>query len=156
MSENHGLQDLILVLQWVGSLYAPWAPSEQYYEMANRALRCPTLSRSCFSVQALMIFAIAQHGSDLKLEARISIDAAIAIALELGINSREFAEHNGEGNPVLEESWRRTYYFLHLTDQHFAVVVNSPFFTMRDIPSLVNLPCDDEYYELGVSTKNVG
>jgi nicotinate-nucleotide pyrophosphorylase (carboxylating) len=103
-----------------------------------------------------MIFAIAQHSSDLKLEARITMDAAIAVALELGINSREFAEHNGEGNPVLEESWRRTYYFLHLTDQHFAVVVNSPFFAMRDIPTIVDLPCDDEYYELGVSTKHVG
>jgi hypothetical protein len=151
MNENHGLQDLLLVLQWVGSLYAPWTPSEQYYEKAYRALRSPTLLRSCFSVQALMIFAIAQHNSDLKLEARITLDAAIAIALELGINSRDFAKQYGEGSPVLEESWRRTYYFLHLTDQHFAVVVNSPLFTMRDVLNSVDLPCDDEYYELEVS-----
>jgi hypothetical protein len=99
-----------------------------------------------------MIFAIAQHNSDLKLEARITLDAAIAIALELGINSRDFAKQYGEGNPVLEESWRRTYYFLHLTDQHFSVVINSPMFAMRDILNSVDLPCDDEYYELGVSS----
>jgi hypothetical protein len=156
MNENHGLQDLILVLQWIGSLYAPWTTSEQYYEKANQALRSPTLPRNCFSVQALMIFALAQHNSDLKLEARMTLDAAIVVALELGINSKEFAEHNGQGSPVLEESWRRTYYFLHLTDQHFAVAVNNPFFAMRDIPPLVDLPCDDEYYELGVSIKHVG
>ncbi|KAF2798230.1 hypothetical protein K505DRAFT_233714 [Melanomma pulvis-pyrius CBS 109.77] len=149
MSENHQLQDLLLVMQWVGSIYAPWTTSDPYYEKAHQALQKPTLPRNGFSVQALMIFAVAQHHSDLKLEARITLNLAIAIALELGMNSKEFAQRNGEGNPVLEESWRRTYYLLYLTDQHFSVVVNNPTFTLRDLPNLVDLPCDDEYYELG-------
>jgi len=148
--ENHGLQDLLLAMQWIGSVHAPWAPSEPYYERALEALRKPTLPRNGFSIQALLILAIAQHHSDLKIEARMSLDSAIAIALEIGLTTQEFAQQCGEGNPVLEESWRRTYYLLHHTDQHFSVVVSSPMFTLRDVPNVVDLPCDDKYYELGV------
>ncbi|KAF2707329.1 hypothetical protein K504DRAFT_458763 [Pleomassaria siparia CBS 279.74] len=147
--ENHGLQDLLLVMRYIGSIYAAWTPSDSYYERAYQALHEPRLPRNGFSVQALMLFAIAQHHSDLRVEARTTLDVAIAIALEIGINSKVFAQMHGERDAVLEESLRRTYYFLHLVDQHFSVVVNNPIFAMRDLPSTVDLPCDEEFYERG-------
>jgi hypothetical protein len=109
------------------------------------------LSRTPFTVQALILFAIAQHHQDLRLEARNVLDLAILIALELEMNKQDFAHVHGEGDPVLQESWRRTWYILSITDQHFAIVMNSPVYQLADMPSNVDLPCDDEFYEAGVS-----
>lgn len=153
MNQNHGMEALLVVLEWIGSMYAPWAPSEPYYEVGLEAINAPTLPRTPFNVQALMLFAIAQHHSDLKPESRKTLDLAISIALELQMNDRCFAQAYGEADPVLEESWRRTYYILQVVDQHFSVVVNSPVYTLARVPNTVDLPCDDEYYETGVSQK---
>jgi hypothetical protein len=87
----------------------------------------------------------------MRLEARKTLDLAILIALELDMNKRDFARIHGEGDPVLEESWRRTWYILSITDQHFAIVVNCPIYQLANIASDVELPCDDEFYEAGVS-----
>jgi nicotinate-nucleotide pyrophosphorylase (carboxylating) len=130
-------------------------PSELYYRIASEAFCSTNLPKTGFSVQAMMIFAIAQHHSNLKLEARRTLDMAISIGLELRINSKEFAYEHGEGDPVLEESWRRTYYFLYMADQHFAISATNPLFTMIHVENEVDLPCDDEFYETGVSTSGV-
>jgi hypothetical protein len=50
---------------------------------------------------------------------------------------------------VLEESWRRTYYMLHVTEQHFAIQSMSPIHTLTAVSNKVDLPCDDEYFESG-------
>jgi hypothetical protein len=151
MLANHGLGELSLVLEWIGSIYVSWCPSEPYYQAALEAMSSPLLSRTPFTVQALILFAIAQHHQDLRLEARNVLDLAILIALELEMNKQDFAHVHGEGDPVLQESWRRTWYILSITDQHFAIVMNSPVYQLADMPSNVDLPCDDEFYEAGVS-----
>jgi hypothetical protein len=151
MLTNHGLGDLSLVLEWIGSIHVSWCPSEPYCKAALDALSSPLLSRTPFTVQALMLFAIAQHHQDMRPEARKTLDLAILIALELDMNKRDFARIHGEGDPVLEESWRRTWYILSITDQHFAIVVNCPIYQLANIASDVELPCDDEFYEAGVS-----
>lgn len=102
-------------------------------------------------MQALLLFAIAEHNQDLKREAQQSLTRATALAMELGMNRRDFARQHGEGDPVLEESWRRTYYLLALTDQHCAVLISYPDFSLRDVPNEVELPCEEEEYEEGVS-----
>ncbi|KAF2267636.1 hypothetical protein CC78DRAFT_63245 [Lojkania enalia] len=148
LSNSHCMENLLSVLHWIGSIYSPSVPSEPYYEVANEQLN-KILPKTAFSVQALLLFAIAQHHYNLRPESRNMLDLAIGIALEIGMNTKDFAKQHGEGNPVLEESWRRTYYFLHLCDQHFAVIVSSPFYALRDISNEVDLPCDDEVYESG-------
>jgi nicotinate-nucleotide pyrophosphorylase (carboxylating) len=151
LSPNHGLGDLSLVLEWIGSLYASWCPSEPYYKAALGAMTSPSLLHTPFNVQALMLFAIAQHHQDLRPQSRETLDRAILIALELDMNKREFARAYGEGDPVLEESWRRTWYILSVVDQHFAIVSNSPIYQLANMPNEVDLPCDDEFFEAGVS-----
>ncbi|KAF2629875.1 nicotinate-nucleotide diphosphorylase [Macroventuria anomochaeta] len=149
MLANHALGDLLLVLEWIGSLYASWCPSETYYQAALEAMSSASLARTPFTVQALMLFAIAQHHQDMRPESRKILDLAILIALELDMNKRDFARLWGEGNPVLEEAWRRTWYMLSITDQHFAIVMNSPIYQLANMPISVDLPCDDEFYEAG-------
>jgi hypothetical protein len=147
---HHGMDELILVLQYIGSMYAPWTPSEPYMEMASLALRSPLLGHSPFNVQALTLLALAQYHSNLKQEGQAQLSLAIEIALELRMNQRGFAEAYGESNSVLEESWRRTYYLLNVVDQHFAIFSNTPIYTLANVPNSVDLPCDDEYYVSGL------
>lgn len=147
---SHGMTVLLSVLHWIGSMYAPWVLSDPYYEAAVKAVDPLTLAHTPFNVQALMMFALGQFHCNLKGEARKTLSVATTIALALGMNERAFAQAYSGGDPVLAESWRRTYYMLCLVDQHFAVVTNTPFYPLLSVPNNVDLPCDDEYYESGV------
>ncbi|EMD68910.1 hypothetical protein COCSADRAFT_109990 [Bipolaris sorokiniana ND90Pr] len=149
LKANHGMPVLLLVLQWIGSFYAPWVPSEPYREAALKAVASPTLERTPFNIQSLMLFAIAEFYCNLKGPARERLEIAVTLALELSMNERDFAHAYGEGDTVLEESWRRTYYMLYIVDQHFAIITNTPFHLLLAVPNNVDLPCDDEYYKSG-------
>jgi hypothetical protein len=149
LNTNHGMHELLIILQYVGSVYAPWISSEPYLKTALEALSSPALAHTPFNVQALMVLAIAQYYHNLKQEGQAWLNLATSLALDLGMNQRDFAQTFGESQPVLEESWRRTYYMLSVADQHFAIVSNSPIYTLSNVPNEVELPCDDEYYESG-------
>ncbi|KAF1920553.1 Quinolinate phosphoribosyl transferase [Ampelomyces quisqualis] len=149
LQHNHGTEELVLVLQYIGSIYAPWTPSDLYMKTAIQALRSPLLVHTPFVVQALMLLALALHHCNLKQESHERLSVAIDFALELGMNQRGFAQAYGESNQVLEESWRRTYYMLNIADQHLAIISNSPIYTLANVPNTVDLPCDDEEYEEG-------
>ncbi|KAH7071777.1 hypothetical protein FB567DRAFT_538792 [Paraphoma chrysanthemicola] len=144
---NHGIDALLPVLYWIGSIYATWVPSEPYYDAALRALG--DLESTPFNVQALLLFAIGQHHCDLRAESRQTLDGAVAMALQLRMNEREFAQAYSEGDAVLAESWRRTYFFLYYVDQELAIVSRTIFFTLLNVPNTVDLPCEDEAYESG-------
>jgi hypothetical protein len=147
---NHGMTTLLSVLEWIGSIYAPWVPSEPYQMTAFQAVTSPELAHTPFNVQALLLFALAEFHSNSRSEARRHLDTAIAIALELRMNERDFARAYGEGDSVLEECWRRTFHVLYIVDQNFALVTATPFYTLLLVSNTVDLPCDDEYFESGV------
>ncbi|KAH8728108.1 hypothetical protein GQ44DRAFT_610186 [Phaeosphaeriaceae sp. PMI808] len=144
---EHGMGPLLAVLQWIGSIYAPWIPSEPYYENALHALQHPV--NTPFNVQALMLLGHAQFHSDIRDEGDRSLSVAVTMALQLGMNDRNFAQAFGEGNPVLEESWRRTYYMLYAFDQSFTIVRRRYTFPLGNATNTVELPCDDEMYISG-------
>lgn len=150
LHENHGMTTLLSVLEWIGSIYAPWTPSETYHVTAMEAVTSHDLAHTPFNVQALLLFALAEFHSSSRPEARRHLDKAITIALELRMNERDFARAYGEGSAVLEESWRRTFYVLYIVDQNFALVTNTPFYTLLLVSNTVDLPCDDEHFESGV------
>jgi hypothetical protein len=146
---EHGLGAVFIIMQWIGSIYAFKVSSKPYYEMALQALKQPATTP--FNVQALMLFAVAQHYCEQREEARKTLDVAVAMALQLRMNEQAFAQIYGEGNAVLEESWRRTYYHLYRFDQEFSIGARLLTFVLANIPNTVNLPCDDHVYQSGVS-----
>jgi hypothetical protein len=150
LQDNHGMTTLLSVLEWIGSIHAPWTPSEPYYVAAIKAITSPNLEYTPFNVQALLLFALAEFHCDFRVEARKRLSTGTAMALGLCMNERDFARAYGENDPVLEECWRRTYYILYIVDQHFAVVTNTPFYSLLLISNTVDLPCDDECFESGV------
>ena len=93
--------------------------------------------------------------------ARLTLDRAIYMALEIRMNSRTFA--NMERDPVLAESWRRTYWSLYITDAMFAGTRRAPSFMsvvefhlhsflltqnrLHTIEANVELPCEESEYD---------
>ena len=149
-SDSRSLEALLAVMQYIGAIYAPWTTSNLYKEKAETALFGSTLEKTGFHVQALLLYAISQHYNDQWSQSSKILDAAIHMALEMGMNLQEFATQYGEGNSVLEESWRRTYWMLFITDQHFAIVKSMPIFALRDTITTVELPCEESNYQSGV------
>jgi len=113
-------------MQYIGSLYASDVSSSDLKETALNNLNLPNLPPNGFTVLALLLSAIAMHCEDEMDQGRTLLDRAIFLALELRMNSRTFA--NMERDPVLAESWRRTYWGLYIIDGNFAGIRCAPTF----------------------------
>jgi hypothetical protein len=150
-ADSASLQYVLPVLEFIGSLFAQTSNKKAMQERAESILLVDSLPDNGFSVQALLTFAIAVHSCDEFTNARSILDRAIQMALRIDMNSETFATSNGEGSAVLAESWRRTWWYLFLTDGIFSGIRHRTSFALRDIKSDVNLPCEDADYNSGVS-----
>lgn len=145
------LEQVEHVMEYIGSLYIPHIPSEYLRHKISTELSAGNLPMTGFSVQALILFALATHCCNNFEESRVLLDRAITMALEIKMQSRSFAQENGEGNAVLEESWRRTWWLLFITDGTFAGIMRETSFKLSNIPTDVDLPCEEREYAEGVS-----
>lgn len=117
-SDPESLKYLFPIMQWIGSMFSTDIPSAELRDTAMNQLEMANLPPNGFTVQALLLAAIAVHSQDDLVKSRAILDRAIYLALEIRMNSRTFA--NMERDPVLAESWRRTYWYLYITDAMFA------------------------------------
>ena len=132
-AHSSSLQYLLPVMELVGSLFAPGAAKGVLRPRAERALSPDHLPETGFTVQVLLIFAIAVHASNEFFRARGILDHAVRIALQIRMHSNLFSKAYGEGCLVLEESWRRTWWFLYVTDGIFAGIRHCLTFSLLDI-----------------------
>jgi hypothetical protein len=114
------------MMQWIGSLYAEDISSVELRGMALSQLDLVVLPPNGFTVQTLLIAAVAVSCEDEKDFGRALLDRAIYLALEIRMNHRTFA--NMERDPVLAESWRRTWWGLYIMDAVFAGIRRGPNF----------------------------
>jgi hypothetical protein len=152
-SENPpGIKLLVNVLQFIGSLYAPKVKSGPLEELVKASLRESRPIPNGFEVQALVLYSIAVYWCDEIERARGLLDEAIRKAIALGMNYQAFASKNSNGDPVLAESWRRTWWQLYSTDAHIASSSHVPHFgtSQRIITCTVELPCEEDEYYSGV------
>lgn len=125
-SDPDSLQHLMSAVRYIGSLYAPEIPSDGLRDRALAQVGLSDLPPNGFTVQALLITAIATHSEDDVEHARHILNRAIYLALEIGLHSRTFA--NMESDPVMAECWRRTYWGCYIVDGNFATMRRSPGF----------------------------
>lgn len=144
------LQHLLPVMEFIGSLFAANPSKEIQRVRAESILSSDNLPVTGFTVQALLIFAIAVHASNQFVRAREILDRGIQIALEINMQSKSFATANAQGCSVLEESWRRTWWFLYVTDGIFAGIRHCLTFSLFNIETDVDLPCEEVDYHSGV------
>lgn len=150
-TNSASLQHLLPVMEFIGSLFAQGATKEVLRARAESALLRDDLPGTGFTVQALLIFAIVVHSCNEFVYARGILDRAAQRALEINMQSKSFATANGEGCVVLEESWRRTWWYLYVTDGIFAGIRHCLTFPLYEIDADVDLPCEEVNYQTGVS-----
>jgi len=138
------------VLEYIGAIYTTGADSTTYRQLAHQRLYSDDLPSTPFSVQALVLFSLAIHCSDEYKAAERHLDRAIDIALSINMHRQDFACNNSEGDPVLGESWRRTWYTLYGADGLFSAISHYPSHRLQDTIGDVDLPCEDREYESGV------
>jgi hypothetical protein len=105
---------------------------------------------NAYTVQAMLLLAIGMHANNALEESIKFLHLAINLALELDMHRKDFATDNGEGAPILEESWRRTWWELYTLDGILAGVCPAHDFDLYNIESDVPLPCEESEYNSGV------
>jgi hypothetical protein len=148
-----GINTVLSVMRYIGSLYAPKVCSGPLEEQVKSALAESWSSPNGFEVQALVLYSTAVYWCNDIQRAQELLDTATSKALALGMNTQRFATDYSGGDPVLAESWRRTWWQLYLTDGHMAATNHSMTFrtSQKTVSTTVELPCDEEEYNAGVS-----
>lgn len=151
LRKEQPLGHLEAAMRYVGSFYVSQAPSVALGLEAERTVYHADCPKDGFRVQAMLILTIALDGYTYQEKAlQILVDAQ-DLALEFGMNKREFASMNGNGSDLLEESWRRTWWEMYIVDGLIAGVHQKSSFRMKEIPADVALPCEERDFVSGVS-----
>jgi hypothetical protein len=142
---------LIAVLRLIGHLYdaKSWStPLQDFLEdcLSQAPPTDPIL------VQCRLIYSIALFWYDKKSESKLEIDGAVQLAMELKMFHHEFSNgHGGREDPVLAESWRRTWWMLYIIEAYYAGTLGTMNFTCMGVKATVCLPCEEHEYASGVS-----
>ena len=137
------------VMDYIGACYSAIESKEMHWPAVAATLFSERAPRDGHAVQALLLLAIAQHSMDLAEQATHTLDRAIDLALELGMNRRSYATEKSFGFPILAESWRRTWWELYVMDGMFAAVHMKTSFRLHSVPTDVGLPCEESTYRAG-------
>lgn len=144
-------------MRFVGSIYlsshqASLRPKcSQLEELVSSTLaHVPTTSMNPFMVQCHLIYSICLYWRGNVPKSRLHMGIARQLALDLGMHRREFATDHGNGDPVLEESWRRTWWQVYIVDAFYSAIKRSADFPSYHVQSTTDLPCEEEDYERGV------
>ncbi|KFG82049.1 glucoamylase [Metarhizium anisopliae] len=151
ISKEAPLKPVLAAMRWIGSIFLDvGSPTrERLFNEAFSLICGPNRSKDGFLVQAMMLLIVGLDGSCQQDRARSILSQAETLALELGLNTREFAANHGRGIPVLEESWRRTWWDLFVIDGMVAGVHRATNFLLFDIPARAALPCEEDQYMSG-------
>ncbi|KAF6820609.1 C6 transcription factor, partial [Colletotrichum musicola] len=144
----HNLDPVASVMRFLGHIYAAHEWSQPLKERVEAGIS-QSSALGPFIVQARLLYSIALFWHNYKVESRREMDAATGLAVELGMFRQEFAGQYGAGEPVMAESWRRTWWTLFVIDAYYAGTLGTMNFTVVDVEATVDLPCEDSEYESG-------
>ncbi|KAL3953726.1 hypothetical protein ACCO45_011682 [Purpureocillium lilacinum] len=148
LSKSGVMEVVLAAIRWVGSIFIDVGPAvrESLFEEAYRLIYDPSTPRDGFMVQAMMLLIVGLDGCCKQEKARAILSDVERLALEIDLNTRPFATLHGQGIPVLEESWRRTWWDLFIIDGMIAGVHRVTNFLLFDVPADVALPCEEHQY----------
>lgn len=132
-------------VRYIGSLLGGSGDADQYKAEAIHALK-QDLSWTPYRVQGLLLLAIALHSVNEQAEAQSYLSNAVDLANILGMNRYGFASQYGEGKPLLEESFRRTWWELFFIDGMFAALQQKASFRCNTVELKAGLPCEDNAF----------
>src|SRR5690242_7030346 len=135
------LLHLITVMRHIGSVYA------------GSPLDLPASSEASdgFSIQATLLLSLTHSMCSAQAAADQLLARAIEQAKNIGMCSDGFAKATQEFDPVLAESWRRTWWMLYVTHLNYAVIRKDYITNLNSSDYNVALPCEEEDYNMMVS-----
>ncbi|KAK7229847.1 hypothetical protein V2G26_002017 [Clonostachys chloroleuca] len=143
------LAPVLAVIRMIGAVYTRSPDLNQLRDHLHDCL-LKAKPNDPFIVQARLLYSIPLYWQGDKVSAQQQMDSAISIARQLGMFQKEFATENGFGEPVLQESWRRTWWQLYIVDGFYAGTTKTTPFETKDIEATVELPCQEGEYESGI------
>lgn len=147
------IQALASVMAYVGSFYTNSIHKAQLEEQVERRTTelLSEVTGDGFVVQTLLLMALVRSMCNDHDAAMTMLYRSINLARSIGMQKQVFASEHSEGDLVLAESWRRTWWMLCLTEANFAVIVGSFHTTLDVFQQDVELPCEESCYNTGVS-----
>lgn len=149
MVRANQLNPLIQVLRFIGHIYSyrEWSTP---LRSSLEASFTQVLDKDPILVLCRLLYSIPLFWFGYNAEAKQQMDMASALALELGMYQQGFAPHHGNGDPVLAEMWRRTWWLLYVVDCSYAGTLGTRIFAFQHVKHTTDLPCEDHEYESGV------
>lgn len=135
-------QALVRVMELIGSSYG-----ERNTWHGDLSTIILDSTANGFAVQTLLLMTMAKSMHVEQAAADELLKRTIEAAVELGMHKRTFANVQQQTDPVLAESWRRTWWMIYLTDANFAVIRRDFTTTLSDVDQEVDLPCEDDDYD---------
>ncbi|BDD62354.1 hypothetical protein MPDQ_001872 [Monascus purpureus] len=102
-------------------------------------------------VQALILLAVVLHSRNERMEAGECLSRAVDLAFQLGLHREDFAVTMGGGDPVREESLRRTWWELFMVEGMLTALGVRQSFSTSLVPLDVPLPCEERIYQDGLT-----
>lgn len=150
LAQSTPLEPLLAAMRWIGSLYIEQDTSPGLFREAFRLIDSNPV-KDGFSVQARLLIVIGLDGNHRLEKAKKLMAEARDISIEIDMHTHSFATTNGQGLPIIEESWRRTWWELYVVDALVSGVHQTNTFALYDVLSNVALPCEEYQYLTGVS-----
>lgn len=145
------LRHLELAIQYMASFYIKTANASECRDALRRYVLQDTSPKDGTFVQALLLLSIGLHIENDDEDSASVLGSAVALALDLGMNHRDFAHIHGENNTLFEESWRRTWWELFVIDGIMGGVNQKYNLQLMMVDMNVSLPCEEIDYAPGVS-----
>ena len=139
--ESSSLRQLANVMRYIGSFYKESLPESTEYEG-----HVDYTTMDGFTVQATLLLALTKSMCDDSAGATGLLALGIAQATGIGMNTIDFANAVAGLDPVLAESWRRTWWMIYVVDTNFAIIRWDFHQLLADHTSEVDLPCDEARY----------
>ncbi|KAI9808813.1 MAG: hypothetical protein M1827_007188 [Pycnora praestabilis] len=134
------------VMRFVASHFMPGFSPETLRKAAEN-ITSDHIPKDGYQVQGLMLFGMSLYARFEQELAMACINQAIDLALDLGMSYHRFALKHGMGNPIIEESWRRTWWDLYMIDGILATLNSAQHpFRLQDVQTDMPLPCEEFDY----------
>ncbi|KAN0075158.1 hypothetical protein V8E54_007769 [Elaphomyces granulatus] len=141
------LSYLRAVIRYIGAHYYRDPSARISCREVAHAILSDDTPRNGFKVQGMLLLAIITFADGDESRARQLLQAAIRLALELGMNRAAFTVEHAMGSSLLEESWCRTYWELYVVNPMLAALRGPGAFSLYLVPSDLTLPCDETTYQ---------
>ncbi|KUJ17570.1 uncharacterized protein LY89DRAFT_583976 [Mollisia scopiformis] len=143
------MDHLLTAMCYVGSRYVSGLSTNPYATDLESFVVSPPV-RDASMVQTLLLYALGLDGGGEQVKAVEILVRAQHMALDIGMNTREYALANGQGSSVCEESLRRSWHELNVVCVMVAGFHGRRAFYFQDWNSFVPLPCEARYFDIGL------